>query len=252
MLDENLRKRLPEWIERTKMRNIPWSSTFLDPLSSQEAADLCKARGARYTLAGGYVGAERKILCLLPDFQDDTDTSALIRALHLQADKSLKHPDVLGALLALGVDRNTIGDICISGGEKGRGQTTVYCLPHVAELLASVSQIGRQTVRCELQTIEMDSNEYQRSDDGSLHTGTVSSLRLDTLLSLAFQLPRSKSTEWIDAGQVQLNWKPCRDRGKTLTVGDTISARRLGRAEFLSLEGQSRKKRLIVTLRVFS
>ena len=248
MLASTLRQRLLDMIARSQQRNIPLCTDFLDPASQADAHSLCKARRVHCQLEGGHPAAERRILCLLPHEEQTVDTSKLLFAFSVESAKPLQHPDLLGALLALGVKRDTVGDLCIGRDEAGRGQATVYCLAHVGPLLLSLSQVGRQSVCCAALPL---GGAPAQEHDGRMMQGSVSSLRLDSLLALAFRLPRGKAAALIEAGGVRLNWKECRDRGKALQPGDTISAHRHGRAVLLALEGQSRKGRQMVSLEVY-
>ena len=73
---------------------------------------------------GGYFAAQRKQIFLLPEYiafsedkeamlEDEFDSS--VRALKIVGSgfRNLSHRDYLGSILALGIERSTIGDICL-------------------------------------------------------------------------------------------------------------------------------------------
>ena len=250
MLDKVFLQRLLEMIERCSARNIAQSTDFLDPATQKETLAFCQAQGVRFCFEGGYPGAERRIVCLLPEYQEVPEIEDLLVCFSVYSPKPLSHPDLLGALIGLGVKRNVIGDLCIVEDERGRGVATVYCLQRVAPLLLSLPQVGRQTVTCQKIPFAF-SKADTHSEESDPITGSVASLRLDAVLGMAFHLPRSQSTLLIDAGEVQLNWKECRERSRLLRIGDSISVRRHGRAILQSVEGQSRKGRQIITISVY-
>ena len=63
--------RVLDKLELCQRRNIPAWTPFLSPGEQAAASDLLRAWGApRCLAAGGYEGAERNILCFLPDWQE--------------------------------------------------------------------------------------------------------------------------------------------------------------------------------------
>ena len=62
--------------------------------------------------------------------------------------------------------------------------------------------------------------------------GTVSSVRLDSVLALAYPLSRSKITAQIEAGKVFVNGKLITSNGYRLKENDIISVRKMGRISY--------------------
>ena len=80
---------------------------------------------------------------------------------------------------------------------------------------------------------------------------TVSSLRLDSILSGAFHLSRGKTAEAIRAGKVSLNSLICIKPDKQVDPGDELSLRGSGKLRILELHGQTKKDRTAVTVGIF-
>ena len=79
-------------------------------------------------------------------------------------------------------------------------------------------------------------------------TGTVASVRLDRLLSLAFGASRSSLTGLIEGGKVVVNGKLITSNGYQPREGDLVSVRGMGRFRYQGGGGQSKKGREYVTL----
>lgn len=249
MLEPSFYQRLEDLIDRNLSRDVPLHTDFLDPASQGEALALCRKRGCRASLVGGYPSAERNALCLLPSFQDDPP-SDLVAYLRITSRGHFAHPDLLGALMALGVSRGCLGDLLLEKGERGTS-ALVYALARMAPHLASIQSVGRHEVRAEILANPEENVPDENGGDGRIVRGSLASLRADSVLAAAFSLPRSRASALFDMGAVQLNWQPCEDRGRVLKPGDTLSVRHYGRAILLEVGGQSRKNRSFVLLQVF-
>ena len=106
--------------DQCRQRNLPTNTAFLSPAEAQGARDLLRAAAIHegFALLGGYEGAERRMLFFLPDWQEEADASdamAFLRAAWHESEHPT-HRDLLGSLMALGVERETLGDILVSEG----------------------------------------------------------------------------------------------------------------------------------------
>lgn len=79
-------------------------------------------------------------------------------------------------------------------------------------------------------------------------TGNVASVRLDSILSIAFGSSRSKLVAWIEGGKVFANGKLMTTNSYQLKEGDIISVRGMGRFKYNGIQSQSRKGRYFVSL----
>ena len=79
--------------------------------------------------------------------------------------------------------------------------------------------------------------------------GTVASIRLDTVLSLAYPQSRSKLTAIIESGRVFVNGKLITSNGYRLKDGDIISVRKLGRIVYDGVLSETKKGRYLTAVR---
>ena len=81
--------------------------------------------------------------------------------------------------------------------------------------------------------------------------GTVASIRLDTVLSLAFPLSRSKLTAYIEGAKVFVNGKLITSNGYRLKEGDMISVRKMGRILYGGILSETKKGRYLTVVRKY-
>ena len=194
-------------------------------------------------LFGGFDGAERQMVAFIPEYEEPEFP---ISALKLTSPMlgSLTHRDYLGSVLGLGIKREKCGDIII--GEK---EAFVILSEDIASyVLNSLEKVGRVGVKCAivpLSEIKVPEKSFKPI------TGTVSSLRLDAIISLFSGKGRSKASEIISGGLVFINGIQVMKNDFHLKDGDIISLRGKGKAT-LSVGGTSKKDRIFITLNAWS
>ena len=93
-----------------------------------------------------------------------------------------------------------------------------------------------------------DSADFVYEPKFEVIRGTVSSVRLDALLSLAFQSSRSKLTPLIEGGRVYVNGKLITSNAYRVKDNDIISVRGMGRFQFKEIVSQTKKGRYCIEL----
>ena len=79
-------------------------------------------------------------------------------------------------------------------------------------------------------------------------TGTIASLRLDSIIALAFKTSRSSMISYIESGKVFVNGKLIVSNGYTIKDNDIISVRGKGKFRFGSITNKTKKGRIGVIL----
>jgi RNA-binding protein YlmH len=146
--------------------------------------------------------------------------------------------------MTLGVERSAVGDIVAGGPPE-----YFICRSELARFFPEqISRIGRAGVTLS----EAPLSEIPiREESLRSKTITVSSPRLDTLVSGAFGLSREKAASMIGSGLASVNHLSCEKPDKHVVEGDLLSLRGHGRAKVLSVGGQSRKGRVFVELGIY-
>lgn len=237
--DRLLLARIWDKCQQTQRKNIPSATVFLSPREQQLAQALLHAAGVSggYMFDGGYEAAERKILLFLPDWMEEPagDELVFLRAA-FHGEESLTHRDILGSLMGLGVTRERVGDILIS--------------PHSADIVASPTlrdfflREWEQAGRVKLTVTEVGRGELcVPQAQVKVIRDTVSSPRLDAVVSSAFSMSRGRAAELIAAGRVNLDHLPCLKGDKPVEEGAVITARGFGKAQIVSIGGVTKKGR---------
>ena len=242
MKDELLpMERLLELAQRSAKRDIRVFTPFLTPPELQLAQAAGRKAGVSALAEGGFPQAERRMICFTAEEAVDPSEYPM-RAVRVAwtAKAELTHRDVLGSVMALGLERRRVGDIAVEAG-----QACVMAETAVALLLAEqLSSVGRYGVTVQL----MDALPEPTADEGETVQGTVSSTRLDAILGLGYHLSRSKAAELVASGAVRLRYAPCIRPDAHVEPGDVISVRGRGRLVLAELRDPTKKDRLPVTL----
>lgn len=243
--EQLIQNRLIDLANLTFNKDLP---TFSDFLTLNDIncflAILNDLPNIKYELYGGYLYAERKILGFYPVYYEDDKLDfpiccLEIKPLHSKYSQELNHRDCLGTILNLGLDRSKIGDIVVKDKI-----AFVFCYKDIAEF---IEQNLYRIKRTDIQV-----NKLYKWEDKNLNPnfktiqGTVSSIRLDTVVALGFQKSRSKITSLIQGGKVFVNSKLIQSNSYTLREGDIISVRGLGKIIYKSIQQQTRKGRYFI------
>lgn len=242
--DKLVLARIFDKYEQMERRGIPTATVFLSPREQIMAQSLLNTVGIRsgYVFDGGFENAERKRIVFLPDWAENNGEEVIfLRAAFHGTDSTLTHRDLLGSLMGLGITREKVGDILVS-----RHSADVAISPSLTEFLLrewssagrvrlSVSEITREEVEIPEQTVTRVSD-------------TVSSMRLDTVVSSAFSMSRGKASELISAGKVSLDHMPCVKCDKGVGENSVITARGFGKAVVRECSRVSKKGRIILVI----
>ncbi|MDR1669944.1 MAG: hypothetical protein LBR76_08305 [Oscillospiraceae bacterium] len=214
------------------------ASRFITPADAQiTAARFAGRRDVTLSFDGGFEGAERTRAIFCNPGWGGYARAELFAALRIEAHEPPGHRDVLGSLMALGIEREVTGDI-LPGA--------LVCLPEMAGFIAqNLERVGRLPVK--LTEIRLDELP-EKEETLQIKTDTVASLRLDALIGTAFGLSRGKAAELIESGRVSLNHTQCLQGAKEAREGAVLSVRGAGRAKLLEVGGVSKKGRIFIKI----
>ncbi|MBD7942782.1 RNA-binding protein [Psychrobacillus sp. Sa2BUA9] len=246
---QHFRKEEQPFIEQTTnmMREVedryaPRLTDFLDP---RQQFILNSVRGQYSSIessaAGALEDAERKRVLLYPSYFEPTEDDynmTVVEVKYPQKFVTLKHKDVLGSMMSLGIDRSKFGDIRV---EEGSIQFVV-----ATEVLDYVRAnfVGIGKVKVHIEVVDDSSNYFRQHEEWVSENHTVSSLRLDTVISSIFNISRQKSASLIQSGKVKVNWTEIDQPSMELQELDMISIRGFGRIKLLMIEGRTKKDKI--------
>lgn len=249
---QQLKKRFSELADKSYKQNIYTFTGFLS-LAEQEALfETARqeglAEGRAFSLWGGGPDCERRMARFGSPkelgYEEEWPVAVLqIRPLMEKFADNLTHRDFLGAVMNLGIDRSTVGDILVEGRH-----AWICCTQKIAPYLCeNLEQIRHTRVRC-------TPAEGGRLPDGKppeQENHIVSGLRADAVLARVFRLSRNQSLELFRAGKVYVNSRLCENNSYLLREQDLVSVRGFGRFRFLEAGNETRKGKLNVRVEVF-
>lgn len=208
------------------------SSFFLNPFEISVLNDIAKINNIEIVFLSCNESSERQIFVANP-YSNEINTRNYISVLEFKKN-NIKHPDVLGALLNLGLERNDIGDI--------------YVGDEICEFV--VLNKDKDFVKFNLSKIKNERVNIDLKKDNILNLpkidyienrGFVSSLRLDNIVSEFINLSRSKAKILIQRRLVKVNYQIIDNPSKIIDENSLISIRKEGRFIFDNVIGKSKK-----------
>ena len=242
--EQLLRKRIQELAETCFRRDVPTNTDFLN-LSEQTIFQSVSGMlpPVRFVLSGGFESSERKVVCFLPSYEELVDPPydcVRIAPLNRKFAEDLSHRDYLGAIMNLGIERSMLGDIVIKDGN-----AYVFVLRKLSHYLTeSLTTIRHTSITAE---ITDDAGEILKPEFEEIQ-GTVSSVRLDSIVALCGRLSRTKAAAYIESEKVFVNGQVITNVSRSLKDGEIISIRGIGKFKFETAGGQTKKGRTVVIL----
>lgn len=246
---QQLKNRFYDLAEKSFRQGIFTFTGFLG-LSEQdvfwrEAAGL---KYAGYRLYGGCEDADRVMVRFGSEEELGYQAPFPIVCVHISplqqkfAD-ALSHRDFLGALMNLGIERSTLGDI-----KTGQKDAYLFCLESIAPFICeNLEQIKHTHVRC----VVTEECEELPQEEPELVSVQVQSLRADAVLAKVYNMSREKSLDLFRSGKVYVNGRLCENNSRVLKAGETVNARGFGKFTLRGESRETRKGKLSVDAAVF-
>lgn len=216
------------------------SPRFLGFLTSSEAAIAVKQLGKsqKFSLYGGYDTAERTMLCIKPDWCDDVEYPISALTFTYRECDRLTHRDFLGALMALGINRETVGDILV---EPARAVVFAHndVIGYITSQINKIGNVGVNITKGFYAPLPECGKKEQ-------FVTTIASNRLDCVVAAICGFSRKEANECIGEGLVSVNSVCYEKITHTVTGGDAVTVRRKGKFEIVSCDEQSKKGRTIL------
>ncbi len=222
-------------------------SQFMDPYKAHKFKSLLSGeRDIKIALYGGYDMAERLKLGFFTEYEeldfDEFPIEAVEIKYNSQFSSGLTHRDFLGSILGLGIVREKVGDIVLEDS-----RAIAFIDTDIADYVCvNLEKVKRTKVSCKIlhdykpKEAEMTEKKF-----------TVVSLRLDAVLSHAFNLSRGKVSDLIKGEKAYLNWKNETSVSKCVAENDIITLRGYGRIKITEIIGTTKKDRILISVGVY-
>jgi len=150
---------------------------------------------------------------------------------------SIRHKDVLGALISLGVKREVFGDILLD-----ENNCYFVCDSNIyMYIFMNLTQIARTKVILEEVSLNLTKKQTYKKK-----TFFIASFRLDVIISTVFSISRSKAKEYILGNLVKVNHKEVELVAFLCHNNDMISLRKFGRVIIKDLSKTTRGNNHII------
>ncbi|AKL95557.1 RNA-binding protein YlmH [Clostridium aceticum] len=222
------------------------STDFLNPYELRTVTQmLSDFQDIGWIATGGHKEAERKVLVIFQDYLAEETIKMPLGALELTGNiqfKTLNHRDYLGSILSLGIRREKIGDIIIN-----QDKCQIILKEELKDFLQlHLNKVGNTSIDVK----EIDLREIKALEISYKEiSGTVASLRLDSIVSLGFKVSRAEAQNLIAKEKVYINWGIANKNFFEIGNGDVISVRGKGRVIVEDLQGKTKSGRVHIKLK---
>ena len=222
-------------------RKTPKFTKFCDERTLFLFNEYAKKAGYAGNLVwGGYPDSDRAVIGFFPDYLDPDSSLFPLSLIKVSGASSCSHRDFLGSLLGLGISRDTIGDILISDSD-----AFIFVYDTVKDyVMLNLTKVAshRVTLKEEENICILPQKKFEEIQ------GTVSSVRLDSIVSLFTRKSRADSQSLISAERVFVNYSVSASASFRLKEGDIISVRGFGKMRLSLIGGETKKGRIKITI----
>lgn len=242
-------KRFLELANRSWQQNIFTFTGFLSLAEQDVLLRAAQQTRVRVCLKGGAPYAERQMGRFGDPEEMGYEEPFPIACLKVEplAEKfaeNFSHRDFMGAILNLGIERSTVGDIWVDGKK-----AYVFCTDAIAPFLQDhLEQVRHTKVRC----VPVESAESLPERRFLYREENVASLRSDGIVGAAWNLSRSRSQTLFLQKKVFVNGVLTENGSRQLKDGDTVSVRGFGKFIFRGEKHTTRKGKLVVGIDIFA
>ena len=156
---------------------------------------------------------------------------------------NFSHRDFLGALMNLGIERSTLGDIRV-----GNREAYVFCQENIAHYICSqMDRVKHTPVRCKI-VQEMKDIPVE---EPLLVTVQVASERIDAVIARLYHKSRGDVLELFRCGKVFVDGRLCENNSRMLKPREIVNVRGFGKFDYQGVKNETRKGKLSVQAAVY-
>ena len=241
---ELIKKRLSELADRSYSKGQFTFTQFLNMAELSVYYEIGKTLNyAKPSVYGGYEGAERAVVRFGNPEELGYEEAFPIDLLEISpvAEKfadDLTHRDFLGALMNLGIERELLGDIIVTGKK-----AYLFCMSHITGFLTENLTCVKHT---NVSVMKKDPGEITSFYHGFENEKQiqVQSERCDAVIAKVYNLSRSEAMEYFRQKKVFVNGRINENTSLMLKEGDCVTLRGYGRFRLKTKGGLTRKGRL--------
>ncbi|MBK5243602.1 MAG: hypothetical protein JJE18_01010 [Eubacteriaceae bacterium] len=207
---------------------------FYDETLKRKIEDTIKHYGVPYLFFGGHSEAQRKMLCIYPDYLDKEDLEWPIFAIVFEKTSPIDHRNVLGELMHMGITRESIGDIDLD-----EDLVQVIANKRLQDFfLINFNKVSGRSIKPKFITyseIKVFERNFKRL------TLVVASNRIDGIINKIWGFSRQDSLTYVKQGRVRVNYEVISKNDFRIKANDIISVRGKGKAMIIDMDHLTKK-----------
>lgn len=219
-------------------------SDFLDPYEvNLSRTILNRFSEISYYVDGGYQDSERSVIYIYPEYIVNPKNEEIsIFELKIK-NGSIKHKDVLGTLISLGIDRRKIGDIIFN-----QNVFNIFVRREISDYIYfNLKKIKNYPIH--ISEIKRD-NIINYKPEYMVKKVIVNSLRADALISSIYSVSRNTAQNLITSRNLKVNFKYEDKPSFLIKEKDIMSIKGKGRAILDEVLGQTKKDKFILKIKI--
>ena len=245
-MESELQKRFRDLASRAAARGIYTQTAFLTQKEQEELAAL--SLPIAYRLEGVFPEAERRVAVFgsEEEFGYPPEKSLALLKIAPKDEKfavEISHRDCLGALMALGIRRDQIGDIVTVG----KRAYFAVLRTMAAYCMEGIDRVGKNSVSV-TEERDLPSEAEPRWEERLI---TAASARADAVVAAVYDLSRAEGKALFEKERVSINGAICRSPARELCGGERVSVRGFGRFYYDGAVGETRSGRCRIAVRIF-
>lgn len=244
-----LQNRFRDLADKSYTQNIYTFSGFLSLAEQDAFLQMERELGhVKWQLFGGTPDCERKMLrfgCVEDlGYEEDYPIACIhICPLLKKFSDDFSHRDFLGALMNLGIERSTLGDIFLKDKE-----AYLFCQESLTDFICEkLDRVKHTNVRCE--RISADT-ELEMNSPEPVEI-TVSSERADSVVAKLYHLSREKSQQLFAEKKIYVDGRLTENLSRILKDGELVTVRGFGRFLYRGMKYETKKGKLCVCAEVY-
>lgn len=251
--DRFLVAKLLDKIEFVAKRNSVEYTDFLDIRQSKMLEKVMKElKLNNYFLYGGYLEAERNVLVIFPNKLEDVfkqgqfDYNSIVEVIRIKLPNELKgmysHRDYLGAVIKIGMKREKVGDIITNNN----GADLIVLKESAKYILEGLKGLTRFS-KSDFEEVKIEELNIAEPKIQRLEI-IIPSMRIDSIVSEAIRISRSKASDMIKEERVFINNELITKGAKEAKEGDKVTVRGKGRFKVGNVINTTKKGNLVLEI----
>lgn len=230
--------RIQDLISNSERQGRCMLTPFLTLKQQQIVVSLIGKR-LYYRMYGGYRHAQSQRIAISPMEMDYDFEIVCLKATYKNKGTLIRHSDVLGALMNLGMERECFGDIIVDGCD-------IYLFTY-ENLCSFVCQSFTQ-IKTYHVCFEPEDNEIHYQLQLQMKKKSVASMRMDCIVAACMESSRTKAVQMIQSKKVKLDGMVLEDCKTVCHNMGVISIRGFGRYQIHQTNLTSKKGKQFIEI----